>query len=155
MYQLSQMFMNCSEDNNCISCAVTIDESSGECTPLVATSLEIRAGCSTFSIANNFSVIKDIVETIDKKVRTVWNLPPDLRESLIAHGHIVQALDKNTNGQMIDPKPGPVRAMMKKHWYGLSPMWQDSLDSPSDAMMSTAGLDEGRTAILRCHVLSM
>jgi hypothetical protein len=155
LYVLFDMFLDCSEDNNCISCAVTIDNTSGVCEELAATSLEIRAGCSTFSIKNNFTIIKDIVETIDKKVRTVWNLPPDLRESLIAHGKIVNALQNNSNQQMIDPKPGPIKAMMKDHWYGISPNWQGGSDKATDAMYSTVGLDEGRFVILHCHMLSL
>lgn len=72
---------------------MTIEEGGpgSNCTPLAATSLEIRAGCSTFSIANNYTIIEDIVKTIDRKVKTVWNLPPDLKRSLIAHGQVSQS----------------------------------------------------------------
>ena len=157
-YMLSSVFWDCGEHNGCVSCALAIDNSSGACSPFVAASLEIRAGCNSFSIANNFTVIKDIVETIDRNVKTVWNLPTDLRDSLIAHGKIVNALQNNSNDQMTDPKPGPIKAMMKEHWYGINPKWQGGSDKTTDAIYRTVRLDEGPNRfvkMLHCHIFSI
>ena len=101
---MNDLFLNCTEANGCVSCTVSLEDVDGaKCSPLAATSLGVRAGCATYNIDNNFTLVQDIVQSIDFRVKYDWELPRALKKSMTAHGKILNALRSNSNGQMIDP----------------------------------------------------
>jgi hypothetical protein len=146
IYNLSEMYLNCNEDNGCVTCSVTLEATEGaECSPLAATSLDIKAGCMSTSIPNQFAVVKDVVDTISANVKNHWKLPARFKASVLAHSGIAGALRENEEGQMIDPDPEKVRTLMLRHWFGLSGTYtagsgEDTIKGLSDATLKSIGL---------------
>lgn len=120
--QLAALYGNCSQENDCISCAITLEEVDGaDCDRLATTQLAINAGCTSFPIANNWTVIDDVLKNINLTIqRKEGEFTDDFYTSLVRHGEIVKSVRSNPQNQMVDPNPDEVRNFLGKYFVGYS-----------------------------------
>jgi hypothetical protein len=124
-------FGDCNEANGCVSCGI-IDKNTNNdlttCTPTVAPSLDINAGCLSFAILNNYSEIDQCIgkSAFQKQGwgaswKATGNLTHDVfHNSLAAHREIWDCFTPNDLHQVQDPNVDCVRAWTTKYHAGLS-----------------------------------
>lgn len=144
IFQIDQMFLQCSEDNNCISCAITLEEVSGsDCERLASTNMNVAAGCASIPIANNYTIITEIITSINTTIESIKNdLPSELYTSLSRHNEIKNILQTNSLDQMIDPDVTKARAFLATNFFGLSDAFAnaESINSLSEDLVIAASL---------------
>lgn len=144
IYQLAEMYGRCEQDNNCISCAITNSETEGAtCNRLAETQLNIRSGCMTIGLPNEYDIIADILKNTDTLIKEAESeFSPAMFESLTRHGEIVETLQKNNLNQLIDPDVNKLRSFFKKNFMGMSNALSDpaSIDALDDSVIIGSGL---------------
>eukprot|EP00730_Choanoeca_flexa_P015222 TRINITY_DN6937_c0_g1_i3.p1 TRINITY_DN6937_c0_g1~~TRINITY_DN6937_c0_g1_i3.p1 ORF type:complete len:408 (+),score=60.67 TRINITY_DN6937_c0_g1_i3:293-1516(+) len=124
-YQLFELYGNCSTDNGCIACTISLGEIDGStCTQLAQTDLRFASGCATYSIPNDYNRLLRMIEGINRTVDLMYHehgiINSDLYESLRRHHEVVNILRSNSQGQMIDPDPEAIAALFNKYFFGIS-----------------------------------
>jgi hypothetical protein len=144
IFQLAEMYGRCDQDNNCVTCAITNVEVPGsDCSRLADTQLNVRSGCMTVGLPNEFDLIKDILANTKKIIENSEDdFTPAMYESLTRHGDIIDTIQKNTHNQMIDPSVDKLRDFFKDNFFGLSNAMAtaDGIDSLDDSVVVGAGL---------------
>lgn len=132
-YQIEQMFALCTEENNCISCALTIEDVPGAtCDRLAATNLNVAAGCTSIPVGNNYINIRSVLDGINATIESKKaNFNDDFYNSLVKHGGIADTLQGNALNQMIDPDQSKMRSFLDSNYFGLS-----------DTLIRTTGLHD-------------
>eukprot|EP00730_Choanoeca_flexa_P016123 TRINITY_DN7557_c0_g1_i2.p1 TRINITY_DN7557_c0_g1~~TRINITY_DN7557_c0_g1_i2.p1 ORF type:complete len:437 (+),score=102.13 TRINITY_DN7557_c0_g1_i2:240-1550(+) len=135
-YQAIDLYANCTQENNCISCALSLGETKGaSCTPLAATDLRFAGGCASYSMPNQMSHIQPVLDGINKTIEELHTskfITSELYDSFKRHGMILSAMQKNTQGQMTDPDPGKVIEFLRENYFGLSDVSIDLGDKPAN-----------------------
>ena len=121
-YQIEQMFALCTEGNNCISCALTIEDVEGALSDrLAVTNLNVAAGCTSIPIGNDCTTIRAVLDgnnaTIESKK---GNFTDDFYDSLVKHGGIVDSVQGNVLNQMIDLDLSKLCPFLDANYFGLS-----------------------------------
>lgn len=132
-YQIEQMFALCTEENNCISCALTIEEVDGAtCDRLAVTNLNVAAGCTSIPMGNDYPTIRAVLDGINATIESKkGTFTDDFYDSLVKHGGIADTLQGNALNQMIDPDLTKLRPFLDANYFGLS-----------DALVRTSLLDD-------------
>ena len=144
-YQLGELYgANCTEANGCIACSISIGQTKGaSCESLADTQIDIKAGCMSIGLDNNYDVISDILKNINAYVQKYKaDFDPNFYESMSRHYTIVEAIQHNDKNQMTDPDPDKVRTFLKANFLGLSDglSTHKAIDAVSDETIVAAGI---------------
>jgi len=145
-YQIGVLYGNCTEENNCISCSVTLSESAGTCSPLANPSLQVVDSCFKVELPNNTTYITALVKNLQAKIvdyNKVGFLSTDLFNSLNVHSQgVLSMIGGNSFNQIIDPDVKSVTKFLSTNYMGFSDAFgsSDSIASSSKAAIQAAGL---------------
>lgn len=143
IYTAYDLYSNCSESNGCIKCALSVADSPGStCTKLAQPDITIQGSCASFTMDNNYDEIIRIMEFSKTFVAGLESVPQEFKQSYANHSEIIGAMRKNSEGQMIDPDPEKVKAILKKNFYGMSLLYMQSnmINSLSKKNLVHAGI---------------
>ncbi|KAJ1414631.1 hypothetical protein B484DRAFT_454767 [Ochromonadaceae sp. CCMP2298] len=135
-YTLNQLYFQCTESNQCISCAVTLSESDGAtCERLAVTNFNVQAGCVSIPMNNDYKTIDNVLESIALVIKDLHGrglINDDFFASLQRHGEIADVIRGNSLNQMIDPDATNLATFLNANFLGLS----DGLSSQNDRLGS-------------------
>merc|ERR1711881_120006 len=143
IYTLYDLYSNCSESNGCIKCALSVAESPGStCTKLAQPDITVQGSCASFTMDNDYDEIIKIMEFSKSFVAGLESVPQAFKEGFANHIEIIGAMRKNSEGQMIDPDPEKVKAILKKNFYGMSLLYMQTnmINSLSEKNLVHAGI---------------
>lgn len=143
IYTAYDLYSNCSESNGCIKCALSVADSPGStCTKLAQPDITVQGSCASFTMDNDYDEIIKIMEFSKTFVAGLESVPQEFKEGYANHSEIIGAMRKNSEGQMIDPDPEKVKAILKNNFYGMSLLYMQSnlIDSLSKKNLVHAGI---------------
>jgi hypothetical protein len=119
-YVIAQNTILCTEDNGCRVCTPQLkDDPTMACDPQSHQSLNFAAGCFSFSVANNFTAIDEVMKyDVSQKLAHLGN--ERLISSIRAHEAVWECFKPNKDGQVQDPDDDCAKSWTSKHWAGIN-----------------------------------